>query len=133
MSNETLNKTKHTPGIEVTEDGRIYSIDSNWRGYGKRELTQDLNTYGYPSVRIYLNGQRKRMCVHVLVAAMFLPARPSYAHQIRHLDGNKLNNHYSNLKWGTAKENADDREIHGKTSRGIEHSKMIKAGIYANK
>jgi hypothetical protein len=32
--------------------------------------------------------------------------------QIRHLDGNEMNNRLSNLKYGTAKENAADRKLH---------------------
>lgn len=30
--------SKHTDGYEVMADGRIFSIASNWRGYGKREM-----------------------------------------------------------------------------------------------
>ncbi|EEL5265788.1 hypothetical protein GMF57_12335 [Salmonella enterica] len=118
---------------EVTPDGKVFSLDSNWRGYGKRELAQHLNSHGYPSVRIYVNGARKRMAVHVLVAKEYLPPRPSESHQIRHLDGNKLNNSASNLAWGTAKENADDRKSHGRTSCGIGHSKATRRGLIVKK
>lgn len=118
---------------EVTKDGRVLSLDSNWRGYGSRELTQDLNSYGCPSVRIYVNGQRKRMLVHVLVANHYLPPRPSPMHQIRHIDGNKTNNHFENLAWGTAKENENDRKIHGRTSCGIKHSKAVRRGLISKK
>lgn len=118
---------------EVTPDGRVLSLDSNWRGFGKRELTQQLNSHGYPSVRIYVHGVRKRMLVHALVANKYLPSRPSEIHQIRHLDGNKSNNTVSNLAWGTAKENADDRKAHGKTSCGIDHSKATRRGLLVKK
>ncbi|EOI3540821.1 HNH endonuclease [Cronobacter sakazakii] len=118
---------------EVTPDGRVFSLDSNWRGYGKRELTQQLNSYGYPSVRIYVNGIRKRMLVHALVAKNHLPEQPSELHQIRHLDGNKTNNRVENLAWGTAKENADDRKLHGRTSCGIKHSKATRRGLVVKK
>lgn len=119
----------HTPGYEVTRDGRVWSTASNWRGRGRRELVQDLNDDGYPSVRIMVNGKRKRLAVHVLVARHHLPPRPSPAHEIRHLDGNKMNPNARNLAWGTRKDNADDRAAHGRTSRGIAHSVAIKAGI----
>jgi hypothetical protein len=126
---------KHTTGIavagyEVTEDGRVFS-STNWRGLGCRELAQDLNDDGYPSVRLTLNGKRTRIAVHRLVAMAYLPDRPSEKHQIRHLDGNKMNSHASNLAWGTAKQNADDREQHGRTSRGKAHSEFVKAGLGA--
>ncbi|ELY4813433.1 HNH endonuclease [Cronobacter sakazakii] len=118
---------------EITMDGKVLSLDSNWRGYGPRELSQHLNSHGYPSVRIYINGQRKRMPVHVLVAQNYLPPRPSSSHQIRHLDGDKTNNHFENLAWGTAKENADDRKSHGRTSCGVKHSKATRRGLVIKK
>ena len=118
----------HTPGYEVTPDGRVFSVDSNWRGYGQRELTQTLNSHGYPSVRMTINGVRSRRLVHSLVAAQYLPQRPSRAHEVRHLNGDKTDNSVSNLAWGTRKENADDRERHGRTSRGASHSAAIRQG-----
>ena len=101
-----------TAGYMVTNDGRVFSEWSNWRGYGIRELQQTENSHGYPSVRIYISGKRKRICVHRLVTLHYLPKRPSERHEIRHLDGNKKNNHFSNLKWGTKSDNAIDRQRH---------------------
>lgn len=119
----------HTPGYEVTRDGRVFSGETNWRGYGRREMQQTPNTDGYPSVRIIVDGIRKRIAVHVLVAHHYLPPRPSPQHEVRHLDGNKDNSNADNLAWGTRKDNADDREAHGRTSRGVRHSLAIKAGL----
>lgn len=118
--------SKHTPGYKTTCDGRVFSVCSNWRGYGCRELVADLNSDGYPSVRLTINGRRTRYSVHSLVAHEYLPPRPSDKHEIRHLDGNKLNPNANNLAWGTQKENADDRELHNRTSRGPSHSASIK-------
>ena len=123
--------SKHTPGYEVTQDGRVFSVASNWRGYGRRELRQDLNDDGYPSVRLTINGKRVRYAVHRLVALHHLPPRPSERHEVRHIDGDKTNSHAENLAWGTRKENADDRERHGRTSRGTAHSAAIRASNHA--
>lgn len=79
------------------------------------------------------NGKRTRLKVHKLVAWNYLPARPSTSHEIRHLDGNKMNNKATNLIWGTSKENAADRERHGRTSRGESHAQAIKAGLAARR
>jgi hypothetical protein len=118
-----------TNNYNVTESGEVISM-MNWRGYGNRVLQKTLNSDGYPSVRIMMqNGHRKRIAVHVLVARKYYGECPK-GMQIRHLDGNKMNCHKDNLKYGTAKENALDREIHGKTSRGVTHSQKIKQGIY---
>lgn len=123
---------KHTPGYEVTDDGRVFSVAHNWRGYGRRELEQDLNASGYPSVRLTLHGKRTRIAVHVLVAAHHLPPKPSALHEVRHLNGNKTDNRAANLAWGTRKENADDRQSHGRTARGSALSDAIKRGIAAS-
>ena len=120
---------EHIDGYEVTRDGRVFSTGSNWRGYGRRELVQRLDPFGYPSVRLTIDGRRKRYAVHRLVAATHLDSKPSAGHEVRHLDGDKLNNNASNLCWGTAKENADDRKRHGRTSSGERHSLAIKRGI----
>ncbi len=125
---------KHTPvvlaGYEITRDGRIYST-TNWRGLGRRELAQHPNNDGYPSVRVTLSGKRVRSAVHALVASAYLPPRPTPRHEVRHLDGNKTNPHADNLAWGTQKENAADRERHGKTSRGSKHSAAIRSSNQA--
>lgn len=113
----------------MTEDGKVFSVLHNWRGYGRRELGQTLNADGYPSVRLSVNGGRRRIAVYKLVAESFLPPRPSEKHQVRHLDGNKMNSCAENLAWGTAKENAWDRDKHGTTSRGAKHSNAIKNGM----
>ena len=110
-----MSNQQHTPGYEVTRDGRVFSVSSNWRGYGKRELVTALNDDGYPSVRLTLDGKRKRYAVHVLVAMNYLPTRPSTQHEVRHLDGNRLNPHADNLAWGPRKENVADRDSHGRT------------------
>lgn len=114
------------PVYEVSRDGRVFSVTSNWRGYGEREMLWKLDADGYPRVRVIVNGKRISRFVHALVAQKYLPPQPSPMHQIRHLDGNKLNPGADNLEWGTPKENADDRERHGRTSRGDRHSNAIK-------
>ena len=122
--------TKHTPQYEITRDGRVISY-SGWRGNDERELQQTLNASGYLSVRIIVNGKRKRQTVHGLVARTHIGPKPAPGYEVRHLDGNKLNNHHKNLAWGTRKENAEDREHHGRTSRGEKHSATIKASNQA--
>lgn len=116
------------PGYAVTRDGRVYSHDSNWRGYGTRALSQLPDRDGYLTVRLTTaTGRRKRFRVHRLVAETYLSPRP-LGRELRHLDGNKTNNSAANLAWGTQAENAADRERHGRTSRGVKHSEAIKAG-----
>jgi len=122
---------QHTAGYEVTKDGRVFSVGHNWRGYGRREMAQQPDDHGYPSVRLTVSGKRTRLAAHRLVAATYLPPRPSAAHEVRHLNGIKTDNRAANLTWGTRAENAADREAHGRTSRGERHSLFIKRGLEA--
>lgn len=46
--------------------------------------------------------------------------------EVRHLDGDKRNTAPSNLVWGTARENAADRERHGRTARGLRNGAHTK-------
>lgn len=75
----------------------------------------------YAAVSLRHNGKRERRTVHRMVADAFLPPKPSPAHEIRHLDGNRANNAASNLAWGTRKQNAEDRARHGTTACGERH------------
>jgi hypothetical protein len=105
------------PGYEVSGDGRVRSVETNWRGYGARELAQFPNADGYPSVRLTVaNKTRKRVAVHRLVARAFLGPCPADCDQVRHLDGDQNNNRWDNLAWGTAATNAADRSAHGRSA-----------------
>lgn len=121
-------KHKDYPGYEITSCGRVFSTDFNWRGYGEREMNQCKDRYGYLKVRLTIQGRRKKLAVHKLVALCFL-RKSKKGLQIRHLDGNKENNHFTNLKWGTALENAQDRTRHGTASCGRSASVAIKNGM----
>ena len=104
----------------ITDDGRIFSQQKIkiplctkgrvWSGEIKliikpeKELSYIINNRGYKSV--HMAGKTKM--VHRLVAEYFCPnPDPSTKKWVNHLDGNKLNNHYSNLEWCTIKENND--------------------------
>ncbi len=63
------------------------------------------------------NGRVKQRTVHTLVLTTFVEPRPNGL-ECRHLDGNKLNNHVSNLAWGTGLQNRRDRILHGTSSEG---------------
>lgn len=116
------------PGYAVTNDGRVFSIGMNWRGYGEREIKPVDNADGYLKVRLMIGGRRRNLAVHRIVAMTFVGPRPSPAHEACHIDGDRRNNVASNLRWGTRRENAADRDRHGRTSRGPSHAAAIRAG-----
>jgi hypothetical protein len=126
----------HTPipdwaGYFASPDGTIWSA-TDWRGSGFRKMVTEQGRYFYPCVRLTVgNGTRKRLKVHTLIAKTFLGPRPSPAHEVRHLDGDRSNAAATNLAWGTRADNAADRTAHGRTSHGPSHSAAIKRGLEA--
>ena len=88
----------------VSNDGRVFTkLRTGNAPY--RELKKELLWTGYE--RVYVAG--KKRLVHVLVLEAFVGPCPSRNHEARHMDGNKRNNHASNLLWGTPYDNAIDK------------------------
>lgn len=93
----------------VFEDGTIFRVKGNFyfraRQFfvGGRE-TSDGYDAGYPAVTYNENGKQIHKTVHRLVGKAFLK-RKEGANEINHKDGNKENNHASNLEWVTRQEN----------------------------
>lgn len=88
---------------EISEYGDVRNIQTGCI------LKPHINRGGYKYVCISLNkrheiGQRKTIIVHKAVGYTFL-ADSNNNICIDHVDGNKSNNHYSNLEWVTFGEN----------------------------
>ena len=91
---------------EITENGEVFSLRRNkwmkiWRGRSKE----------YPRVTLSVRGKEKSFCIHKLVALSFIP-NPDGKKTVNHKDGDKHNNHVSNLEWATWSEN----QIHAITT-----------------
>lgn len=102
-------------GYEVSDLGNVRTWRSaNGRGYAKspRAMKQRPDKDNY----LYVQISNDRYCcavrVHRLVLDAFVGLR-ALGEQARHLDGNRQNNRPTNLVWGTAQQNADDRGRHG--------------------
>lgn len=75
---------------------------------------------GYQHVVIKIDGKRKTIRIHTLIARTFLDQPDPSRWQINHKDGNKKNNRLENLEWVTPRENMTHALINGlqpKTSR----------------
>lgn len=71
----------------------------------ERLLSLWVSGHGYYYVSLSKDGLHQSVTVHRLVAKTFHPISLFENAQVNHKDGNKLNNHYLNLEWCTAKEN----------------------------
>lgn len=78
-------------------------------------LVGDIN-FGYR--RVQINGKHER--VHRLVAYLYCE-NPNNYNVVNHKDGNKLNNHYTNLEWCTAEHNEKHSLDTGLKPKGESH------------
>jgi hypothetical protein len=74
------------------------------KSYQERLLKTSVDKHGYVRADLCLNGVRKALKVHRLVATAFIP-NPNNKPYINHKDGNKKNNNVNNLEWCSPSEN----------------------------
>ena len=97
-------------GYEVSSLGRVRSVDRYIAMRKKgRVLSPGRSSNGYLSV--ILAGRASRT-VHSLVAEAFIGPRP-VGREVCHVDGDRGNAKAVNLRYGTPKENGQDRVRHG--------------------
>ena len=86
-------------GYTISEYGDVYR--------NEKKLSSHIDHNGYYQIRIY-NKNKKRLSVliHRLVAftfldtpkVLYLGGADKKGYTVDHIDGNKINNHYTNLK-----------------------------------
>ena len=85
---------------KVSECGEVLNTKSN------RLMKSHLHDRGYDRISLTSQGLRRNHYVHRLVGDAFLePPENVNQNQINHIDGNKNNNHFSNLEWTSPSEN----------------------------
>lgn len=136
---------KRSPTIEELADGKEFRPVP---GYTNRWITVDgvviascrgkftiMEVYtkinGYLYVGGNIKGKGKIECIHRLLCLTFKADSYFEGAEVRHLDGNPLNNKLDNLKWGTREENMEDMVLHGRSCRGERHgaSKLTKEKV----
>ena len=75
-------------------------------------LRPAVSRHGYERVCLFKMDRKRRYRVHRLVAMAFIP-NPDNLPQVNHKDGNKRNNHVSNLEWITNEDNMHHAKEHG--------------------
>lgn len=82
----------------VSNYGNVHSLKSNI--ILKPSIA---GQYKYLKVHLCKKGKSKGFYIHRLVGQHFIP-NPETKYSINHKDGNKFNNHISNLEWATGTE-----------------------------
>lgn len=85
----------------INEYGDVKSLTYN------KIMKQKIDRYGYPCIQLKRDdGSSWYTTIHRLVAMTFIHnPDPDNMNQVNHIDGNKLNNHISNLEWCSARKN----------------------------
>ena len=87
------------PSFEVANHGRVRNTETD------NVISNSRNKHGYYIVRLAKDGIQKTYNLHSLVARYFVP-NPFRLIVVDHIDRNRLNNLYSNLRFCTQQQNA---------------------------
>jgi NUMOD4 motif/HNH endonuclease len=113
---------------EVSDHGQVRRVAPARAATVGYILKPNTDHNGYPRVRLApAPGQHRLIRVHRLVALAFI-GPPPQAHLVNHKDGNKANNHVSNLEWTTYSGNARHALALGLTNpvKGERHGQRAK-------
>jgi hypothetical protein len=88
---------------QVSNFGNVKSLRYGGRD-GAQNLVPKCNNSGRLWVELIVNGKKKCMLIHRLVATAFLPNPNNYP-QVNHIDENPKNNRLENLEWCTGSYN----------------------------
>lgn len=106
---ETNRDWHSVPGYEglyeVSNDGVVRTIVG-------QELKQRSDAHGYRRVNLWRDGKSSTIRVHRIVLLAFV-GPPTEGMEGCHNDGDRSNNHVSNLRWDTHRSNVADAVIGG--------------------
>jgi hypothetical protein len=107
----------------VDEAGNVYHLSG-------RKLGTRVTPKWYVQTWLTQNGKTKYRFIHRLIAETFID-NPEGKKEVNHKDGNKLNNHVSNLEWVTRLENISHAFNTGlyKSTENSPNSKLTNANI----
>lgn len=118
----------------VSDDGQVKSIDriveyeNNGviRSYLKKgRILKPIKLGNYQGVQLSVNGNKKNTYIHRLVAKHFIPNEHDLE-TVNHIDGNKNNNHVSNLEWLSQKDNNAHARKTGLSNFDADNNPMAK-------
>ena len=96
---------------EVSSFGRVRNNRSD------RILKPSFDRDGYLKTTLSKKSQMRTHTMHRLVAEAFCN-NPDGKTQVDHIDNNRLNNHYTNLRWTSLSENNRNKQITSNNTSG---------------
>ena len=84
---------------------------------GGHWLKPQLQNTGYYTIALFLDGLQHTCTIHRLVLEAYCGPCPE-GMECRHLDGDRSNYKFENLRWGTRSENRQDQVRHGTSFQG---------------
>jgi hypothetical protein len=123
---DIIESWKHVEGYEgiyaVSNLGRVRNEQTG------KVLKPGTHPKGYHQVNLYADGKSKKHKVHRLVAIAFVVnADPERRDQVDHIDGVRVHNIASNLRWVTHSENR--RNARGISSRNGSPTSSVFKGV----
>lgn len=97
----SLGRVRSVERRVLRSDGIVYTIH-------EKILRPNVNKRGYYSLVLRKNKRDVTREVHGLVALAFLGERTPGDEEVRHIDGDRLNNSAENLRYGTRSQNQLD-------------------------
>ena len=105
LNSNVISRPITYPGVKfgrytITQDAEIFNVVT------QKIVAQHIRENGYKYCHLMTSdGGQYSYAIHRLVGWEFVLTNRNISLQINHIDGNKLNNHYTNLEWVTGAEN----------------------------
>lgn len=115
-------------GINFESNGLLVSSHGNVKNLKFEDKKIGDNGAGYKNCGVSEIGRNKKKTfyVHRLVAELFSSKSCIAKTQVNHIDGDKCNNHHSNLEWVSPKENIQHMHENGFSKKRRELKNTVK-------
>jgi hypothetical protein len=106
------------PGYQVSNAGNVRSYRAKRNALPVPYPIKPSIIRGRKNVGLWLSGKKHHLPIHRLVLLAFVGPPSKEKPCCCHIDGDPDNNIPENLKWGSYKDNAEDRDRHSRTAIG---------------
>jgi len=119
---------------KISNFGNIKKVLSNGTGrILKPSILNKGKTHPYYYIQTQKEGKRKNHLIHRLVAFAFCDNHSDINNICDHIDRNTFNNHYTNLRWGTQKDNMNNLKFNHTKESKFEYDKKYRIDIRSQK